>query len=152
MRLLASAVFAVAAAAVALGGSGLVVAPHRVPPGTPLGHEHPVTALRFPLLLLAGAPGIPPAGELAAHVRARHARHVAWTAADGGQLTSLQNAHQLALLAGSVVLGLLALVVPRLPRPSRRPVADLALPLVSAPQWRSRIALPPPRLRVFARA
>jgi hypothetical protein len=149
MRLLASALFAVAAAAVALGGAGLVVAPHRMPPGTPLVHEHPVTALRFPILVLVSAPGIPSADELAAD-RARHARHLAWTAADGTVLATFENAHQVALLASGLALALLVFGVPRLPRPSRRPVADLLLPAVSAPQWQLRVTPPPPRTSVFA--
>lgn len=150
MRVLASAVLALAAAASTLAGVGLVVAPHDEPLGSGPGHQHPVTAYRFPLLLLGDAPGIPRAEELRHHVAAAHQAHLRALLGLGGQ--SLEPVHPLAELAAGAVLALLVIAIPRLPRPTRRAVAEMPVPALVMPQWHSPLRSPPPRLRVFATA
>lgn len=146
MRGLAACLYAIAAASMLLAGGGLVVAPHRVPAGTPLVHEHPVTALRFPLLLVAGAPGIPDGAAL----REEGSRHAEHLAATRNVATSFTTSHELALLAAVVVLALLGAVVPRLPRPSRRVIAALPAPRLAGAQWRAPSIIPPPRYPIFS--
>src|SRR4029077_1676136 len=51
-RLLAIAVFSLAASGATLAGAGLVVAPHIDPPGTPAFHDHVLAAYRFPIFLM----------------------------------------------------------------------------------------------------
>lgn len=143
MSALAAGLYATAVVAVVLSGAGLVVVPHREPPGTPVVHEHAVTALRFPILLLAETPGVPADN---AAVAAKHAGHRA-VASDA---PTLQQAHALALLAGAAILALIAAALPRLPRPTRRPLAELVRPEVSAAQWSVSATTPPPRCPIFA--
>lgn len=150
MRVLRCAVFAVAATAVVLGSGGLVVVPHREPAGSGSAHQHAVTVYRFPLALLGDSPGVPRADELAHHVAAVHAAHLRSLLGSPGE--SLAAIHPLAELAAGTVLALLILAVPRLPRPARRAMVEIALPPAAAPQWRPLPASPPPRLRVFATA
>jgi hypothetical protein len=50
-RILAIVVFATAAGAAAAAGSGVYVAPHVDPPGTPLFHTHVLAAYRLPIFL-----------------------------------------------------------------------------------------------------
>jgi hypothetical protein len=128
MRWLGALVFAVAAGSAVLAGSGLAVPPHTHAPGTPLYHDHLLAAYRYPLFLLRlQALAHPAAGP-------------SWTLDDGAASTAL----------GGMVLGLLAAFVPRLPRPGRRPVAELAAPLVAPPQWRPARIHGPPRLALLA--
>ena len=122
MRWLCALVFAVAAGSSALASNGLAVAPHVDPPGTPRVHEHLLTAYRYPLLLLDARFGIAPANA------------PIWT---------LELPSQLQLDA--LVLAILALAVPRLPRPTRRAVAILSAVALQAPQWRLGAPLGPPR-------
>jgi len=120
-RALAALVFALALSGATLAGSGLVVAPHVDPPGTPLVHDHVLAAYRFPIFLL--------------RLQDRLYR---------GERFSLD---QSAMGAGSaaLVLALLTFTVPRLPRPARRAVARLALPAIRPAQWRPELPLAPPR-------
>lgn len=150
MRALAVAVFAVAAAASALGGSGLVVVPHDEPPGSGPVHEHSASVYRFPVLLVGVVPGVPRAEELAHHVRAAHADHLRALLGIAG--AGFGPVHPLAELAGATVLALLVIAVPRLPRPTRRVIAEVPRLAVVASQWRSALASPPPRVRVFVTA
>lgn len=150
MRLAATVLLGLAAASAALGGSGLVVVPHAEAPGTDPSHEHALTVYRFPLLLIGAAPGMPSTDELAHHVRAAHVHHLQGLLGMPG--AAFGPVHPLAELAGAAVLALLAFAVPRLPRPTRRVVAEMPIPRVVTAQWRSWLATPPPRLRVFASA
>jgi len=119
-RVLAIAVFAIAAAGTTLAASGLVIPPHADPPGTPRVHDHVLATYRYAIYLLRlerpvlGGP----------HFDAMPA---AGAAIDG------------------LVLAVLAVLVPRLPRPTRRPLARVASASLGAPQWRTAPALGPPR-------
>jgi hypothetical protein len=121
MRLIAVVVFTLAATGATLAGSGLVVAPHIDPPGTPKYHDHVLAAYRLPIFL--------------AGIQARFDPR-------RGVVTE-----QLVDLATyTFVLALLIFAWPRLPRPTRRPVEVLALARVAQAQWRSPLILGPPRV------
>ena len=121
MRLIAIVVFALAAAGATLAGSGLVVAPHIDPPGTPKYHDHVLAAYRLPIFL--------------AGVQARF---------DPRQGVVTEQLVDLATY--TFVLALLIFAWPRLPRPTRRPVAGLAMARVTPGQWRSPLIIGPPRV------
>lgn len=142
MRGLAAGLYALVAAAMVLGGAGLVVAPHREPPGTPRIHEHQVGALRFPILLLGEAPGVP---AVTAETLSEHIRHLV-----PPDRPTLEQSHALALLVGGAILALIAVQIPRLPRPTRRALAKVAPVAVPVPQWQATLTTPPPRSPVFA--
>lgn len=150
MRVLAAATFAIAAAASALGGVGLVVVPHDHPAGAGPGRDHPLTAYRFPLLLIGDIPGVPRAEELAHHIPEVHRAHLRALLGPGGP--SIEPLHPLAELAAGAFLALLVIAVPRLPRPTRRPLAEVPIPTLVTAQWKSPLRSPPPRVRVFATA
>ncbi len=121
MRLIASVVFVLAVGGATLAGSGLVVAPHVDPPGTPKYHDHVLAAYRLPIFL--------------AGVQARF---------DPRQGVLTEHLSDAATFA--FVLALLTFVWPRLPRPTRRPVAELAPACIPGPQWRTPLIPGPPRV------
>ena len=120
-RLLAIAIFSLAATGSTLAGAGLVVAPHVDPPGTPAFHDHVLAAYRFPIFLMhlqqlyAGTPKLVMESPLASSLAA-------------------------------VFMGLLIFAWPRLPRPTRRPTADVPRPLISRALWSAPLLLGPPRI------
>jgi hypothetical protein len=122
MRWLCAAVFALAATSSALAASGLAVPPHIDPPGTPRFHDHLLAAYRYPLFLLR------------LKMLSQRPAAPGWT---------LEAPSQLALDA--LVLATLALIVPKLPRPTRRAVAMLPAIHLLAPAWRASLPLGPPR-------
>jgi len=119
-RLLAIAVFSLAATGSTLEGAGLVVAPHVDPPGTPAFHDHVLAAYRFPIFLMrlqqiyASTPKIV----------------MEWP---------------LTTTLAAVAMGLLVFAWPRLPRPTRRPTADVPIPLTCRALWSAPLVLGPPR-------
>jgi hypothetical protein len=119
-RLLAIAVFSLAASGATLAGAGLVVAPHVDPPGTPAFHDHVLAAYRFPIFLM--------------HLQQLY---------DRGQ--KLVMASPLATSLAAVAMGLLIFAWPRLPRPTRRPTAEIPIPLISRALWSAPLLLGPPR-------
>ena len=119
-RLLALAVFSLAASGATLAGAGLVVAPHIDPPGTPAFHDHVLAAYRFPIFLMQ-----------LQQLYARTPRLVM----EWPLTTSL----------AAVAMGLLIFAWPRLPRPTRRPTADVPIPLISRALWSAPLLLGPPR-------
>jgi hypothetical protein len=119
-RLLAILVFAVAAGAATAAGAGVAVAPHVDPPGTPLYHTHLLAAYRLPIFL-----GV---------LRARYDPH-----------QGLLSATSVLDLESSLVLALLALLWPRLPRPSLLAVADVAPMRIARALWRTPRLTGPPR-------
>jgi hypothetical protein len=119
-RLLAIAVFSLAATGSTLAGAGLVVAPHVDPPGTPAFHDHVLAAYRFPIFLM--------------RLQQLYER---------GQ--KLEMVWPLATSLAAVAMALLVFAWPRLPRPSRRPSADIPTPLISRALWSAPLLLGPPR-------
>ena len=119
-RFLAIAVFSLAASGATLAGAGLVVAPHVDPPGTPAFHDHVLAAYRFPIFLM--------------HLQQLY---------DRGQKLTMQSPFATSLAA--VSMGLLIFAWPRLPRPTRRPTADVPIPLISRALWSAPLLLGPPR-------
>jgi len=138
------ALLALAAASATLAGVGTVVADH-VEGSVGDTHEHPVSAYRFPILLVWDTPGVPDTEELAHHVRSAHAEHL--RALLGLETARVTQVHPLAELAGGVILALLVAPAPRLVRPSRHPVAEMPVPVIVTAQWLSRVTAPPPRVR-----
>ena len=122
MRWLGALIFAVAAASSTLAATGLAVAPHVDPPGTPRLHDHLLAAYRYPLFLL----------QLRA--AATHASEPGWSLETPGET-------ELAALA----LATLAVTIAALPRPTRRAVARLEAVVLAASQWRPGAPLGPPR-------
>ena len=118
-RLLAIAVFSLAATGSTLAGAGLVVAPHVDPPGTPAFHDHVLAAYRFPIFLM--------------HLQQLY---------DRGQKFTMESPFAASL---AVAMGLLIFAWPRLPRPTRRPTADISVPLISCALWSAPLLLGPPR-------
>jgi len=127
MRWLSVLILALAAGSCALAASGLAVAPHVDPPGTPRFHDHILAAYRYPLFLLRlKMLSHPPNGP-------------GWT---------LETPERMEL--GALVLATLALGVPKLPRPTRRPIATLPADDIAKPQWRAWLPQAPPRSALLA--
>ena len=124
-RALAVLVFAVAAGTATAAGAGVIVAPHVDPPGTPLFHSHVLAAYRLPLFL----------GVLRARFDPKQ-----------GLVTSADNIFE----AATMVLALLALLWPRLPRPTLTAVAEMPPARMRRALWRSPLILGPPRLAFHA--
>ena len=127
MRWLAVLVFALAAGSSALAASGLAVPPHVDPPGTPRFHDHLLAAYRYPLFLLR------------LRMLTEQRNGPGWTLESPGQLE-----------LGGLVLATLALIVPKLPRPTRRAVATVPAVPIAPPEWRAWIPLAPPRSSLLA--
>lgn len=124
-RFLAVLVFAIAAGAATAAGSGVVVAPHVDPPGTPLFHQHVFAAYRLPLFL-----GV---------LRARYDPH-----------QGLVSSTSVLDLEATLVLALLAMVWPRLPRPTLLAIAELAAATIARALWHAPQLTGPPRLALRA--
>jgi len=129
MRWLCGLVFAIAAASSALAGAGLAVPPHVDPPGTPQFHDHLLAAYRYPLFLMR------------LRMLTQERSGPSWTLELPGQLE-----------LGGLVLASLALLVPKLPRPTRRAVATLPAIRLAPPEWLAWIPLAPPRGSLLASA
>lgn len=127
MRWLGALVFALSAACCALASSGLAVPPHLDPPGTPRFHDHLLAAYRYPLFLL---------------------RLKVLSQRPDGPGWSLDEPAQIEL--GALTLATLAVLVPKLPRPTRRAIAVLAAIRIAPPEWRAWIPLAPPRRSLLA--
>lgn len=116
---LATLVFAVAAGSAAVAGSGVVLAPHTDPVGTPVFHRHEITAYRLPFFL--GSADQPP-------------EHAPVLSAQG-----------VMPLEGTLALALLAVAWLALARPALRSVGrphPIGLP---SALWRPPLLLGPPR-------
>ena len=113
-------VFSLAATGATLAGSGLVTAPHIDPPGTPIFHDHVLAAYRFPIFLM--------------RLQQFYDR--------GAKLSEVA---PLATSLTTTVLALLVFAWPKLSRPSRRPSAYVAVPLIAHALWSPPLALGPPR-------
>jgi len=127
MRWLCALVFAVAAGSAAVAGAGLAVPPHVDPPGTPRFHDHLLAAYRYPLFLLR------------LRMLSQQRSGPGWSLESPGQIE-----------LGGLVLASLALLLPKLPRPTRRAVATLPAVRLAASEWRAWIPLAPPRPALLA--
>ena len=119
-RLLAIAVFSLAATGSTLAGAGLVVAPHVDPPGTPAFHDHVLAAYRFPIFLMRLQQLYEPSQQM-------------------------EMVSPLATSMATVAMALLIFAWPRLPRPARRASAEMPVPLISRALWDAPLLLGPPR-------
>lgn len=120
LRACAIAIFSLAVTGATLAGSGLVVAPHVDPPGTPVFHDHVLAAYRFPIFVM----------------------RLQQLLDRGPKLASLSP------LTADVALLVMALLVsgwPRLPRPTRRPAAQLTPVPIANALWSAPLLLGPPR-------
>jgi len=156
--LLTRLVFAIAAASAAAASVGLAVPAHIEQPGTSPSHDHVVAAYRFGFLIEPARPALHPAMEnlhrtlLAAGVPAEALVQMPGmglhqTVPTTVPVISAASFSPIQDLA--IVLALLIVLAPRLARPTRRLLADLPLPRVSAELWRFPPALDPPRLVVL---
>ena len=120
LRACAIGIFSHAVTGATLAGSGLVVAPHVDPPGTPIFHDHVLAAYRFPIFVM----------------------RLQQFLDRGPKFSSLSP-----LTTDVAVLGLARLVCgwPRLPRPTRRPAAQLVTPRITNALWSAPLLLGPPR-------
>jgi len=108
-RLLAIAVFSLAATGATLAGAGLFVAPHI-----------DLAAYRFPIFLM--------------RLQQLYAR-----------IPKLEMVSPLATSLAAAAMALLVFAWPRLSRPTRRPTAEVPIPLISRALWSAPLLLGPPR-------
>jgi hypothetical protein len=120
-RILAILVFATAAGAAAAAGSGVYVTPHIDPPGTPFFHSHVLAAYRLPIFL--------------------DSLRVRWDPRQG----MLSDPDLFSLAMSGLVIALMALAWPRLPRPDLVPVAELPRARNARALWRTPLILGPPK-------
>jgi hypothetical protein len=154
MRIFGIAVFAIAAISAFLVSTGVAAPPHRVAPGTPLNHTLVLGAYRFAFL-------IEPQGDrnMAEMSPAMAALHKALAlagipmtdmpgmghanVAELGPIFATSGLHPTQDLA--VAFALLVIAWPRLPRPTRRAIAEFTPARIALAQWRSPLILGPPR-------
>ena len=152
MQFLPRLVFAVAAATFA-ASMGVAAPPHRVADGTPLAHTLALGAYRYAFLVDPGTvdASLPP--QMAALHRMLALAGIPMPEMagmpNGGRTTDLPTFHA----AGGIhpchdlviTLALLALLPPRLPRPTRLLLARLDPFAVRPAQWWPTLPLSPPR-------
>lgn len=119
-RLLAVAVFALAAGCATLASTGLAVAPHAHAADTARYHDHVLAAYRYPLFLMRLAEGVPGGLRFEAGV-------------------------PLSEGTAALVLALLTVLTPRLARPARRAIAAVAMARMPPSQWLPALDVGPPR-------
>lgn len=150
-RLLRVLLFALAVGATFAASTGVAPPPHRVPEGTPVNHTLVLGAYRFVFLIEPATVDGVLAPEMAALHKAFALAGLPMTEMPGMAPSStsdlplfatggLHPTHDLA-----ITLALLMALAPRLPRPTRRVIAVLALTDVPAQQWRPALPLGPPR-------
>ena len=153
MRVISTLVFATAALSAFLAGMGVAAPPHRVAPGTPLNHTLVFGAYRFSFLIEPVALTHEMSPAMAALHKALALAGIPMTdmpgmgqadATDLGPIIATSGLHPMQDLA--VAFALLVTLWPRLPRPTRRFVADLVSQRVALAQWRSPLILGPPRV------
>jgi hypothetical protein len=157
MRVLfARVLYALLAATALAAGVGVSAPPHRVPDGTPLVHGLVLGAYRFGFLIEAARSDAPMTPEMAVLHRALALAGIPMTempgmaesAKDGGPIIATSGLSPIQDLA--LEFALLVVLVPRLARPARRVVAELAVPRVAERQWWVPVATAPPRVLVLA--
>ena len=152
MRVIGTLIFAFAAASAFLVSTGVAAPPHRVTPGTPLNHTLVLGAYRFAFLIEALEVTHEMSPEMAALHKALALAGIPMTnmpgmatadIADLGPIFATSGLHPTQDLA--VAFALLVIAWPRLPRPTRGVIAELAPARVARAQWRSPLILGPPR-------
>lgn len=153
MRLLSIVVFALAAISAFLASTGVAAPPHRVAPGTPLSHTLVLGAYRFGFLIEPLEVTVAMSPEMAALHKALALAGIPMTDMPG--MAPADDADLVPIFATSglhptqdlaVAFALLVIAWPRLPRPTRRVIAELAPARVARAQWRSPLILGPPRI------
>jgi hypothetical protein len=152
-RVLARSIFAVAALAALVAGSGLGVPPHEETAGAALFHAHVLGAYRFGFLLSPAGPTM--SREMSrlheTLMRAGVPMEVLGQMpgmtppAPPGALPTIRTAGLSPIQDLAIELALLVALVPRIARPTLRAVADMPLPRLPADLWGARPALAPPR-------
>ena len=153
MRIISIVVFASAALSAFIAGMGVATPPHRVAPGTPLNHTLVFGAYRFAFLIEPVAVTHEMSPEMAVLHKALALAGIPMTdmpgmgpadAQDLGPIIATSALHPMQDLA--VAFALLVVAWPRLPRPTRRLVAELTPQRIALAQWRSPLILGPPRI------
>ena len=153
MRLIGIVIFALAAISAFLVSTGVAAPPHRVAPGTPLNHTLVLGAYRFAFLIepVQVSPQMSP--EMAALHKAFALAGIPMTNMPGMAPADVAGAGPIFATSGlhpaqdfAVALALLVIAWPRLPRPTRRLIAELAPARIALAQWRSPLLLGPPRI------
>jgi hypothetical protein len=158
-RVLACVIFGLAAASALAVSTGVGVPPHQEAAGTPLQHEHVLGAYRFGFLMPSVVDERPPVSPAMAQLHrvlldagvpmyviaqmpamgpAKSVNPTALPVIKSGGLSPAQDL--------AITFALLAILAPRLARPTRRAIADLPLPWLPAELWRLAPVLMPPRL------
>lgn len=144
--------FAFAAACATFAAAGVVVPAHYMPLGTPRDHGMPLGAYRFGFLVEAADDHREMAPAMAALHRAlAHAGVIAAMEMPGREMSepatgpffrtsALDPVEDLGL-----ALALLTVLTPRLPRPTRRLLAQLTPPIIGLAQWCPVSPAVPPR-------
>jgi len=134
---------------------GVAVPPHQEQPGTPLTHDHVLSAYRFGFLL----PPVERRPEMSPAMAALHRllaqagvpMEAAWQMPAMGRSEPPETLPVIAAAGLDPIQGLaiefalLVVVAPRLGRPTRRVIADLRSPRIPNELWRLVPALAPPR-------
>jgi len=153
MRVIGIAVFALAAISAFLVSTGVAAPPHRVAPGTPVNHTLVLGAYRFAFLIEPPQVNVQLSPEMAALHKAFALAGIPMT--DMPDMTTAEVAAVGPIFATSglhpaqdfaFALALLVIAWPRLPRPTRCLIAELAPARVALAQWRSPLILGPPRV------
>jgi hypothetical protein len=152
-RVLARAIFAIAALAALAAGSGLGVPPHEETAGAPLFHAHVLGAYRFGFLVSPAVPSMSAEmGKL--HdvlMRAGVPMEVLGQMpgmsqpAPSGAFPIVRSAGLSPIQDLAIELALLVALVPRLARPTLRAIAEIPVARLPADLWSARPALAPPR-------
>ena len=152
MRFIAVAVFAFAAISAFLVSTGVAAPPHRVAPGTPLDHTLVLGAYRFAFLIEPLEVTAEMSPEMAALHKALALAGIPMSDMPGMTRTSSTDLGPIFATSGlhpaqelAVAFALLVIAWPRLPRPTRRLIAELSPAGLAAAQWRSPLLLGPPR-------
>ena len=154
-RFLSCLVFAVAAGSAFAASVGVSAPPHQVAPGTPLFHQLVLGAYRFAFLLGPMAqPTQPLSPNMAALHKALAFAGIPMTDMPGMTADETPTVQGPTIKTGglnpaldlAIEFGLLLFLVPRLPRPSFRTIAEFAAPRVAHAQWHLPFVHSPPRL------
>jgi hypothetical protein len=155
MRIIGVAIFALAAMSTFLASTGVAAPPHRVAPGTPLSHTLVLGAYRFAFLIepLEDASASLMSPAMAALHKALALAGIPMTDMPGmghstdpnrGPIFATSGLHPTQDLA--IAFALLVTLWPRLPRPTRRVIAELAPARIALAQWSSPLIIGPPRI------